>query len=170
LDFVQYVSKKQNENLILSQVSDSTIRINELENINLGLKNKISTLEKKNSELINELNDLKTKLLDKMDEMNNLNNQMKDLKINNNINDNFVNKNEMIAILIKSVDGKVEMPCLCHISDTFATLEELLYKAYPDYRNCDTSFKVNGKKILRFKTIQENDIKNQDKIILNVIE
>lgn len=170
MDFVQYIAKKQNDNLILNENSNSIKNINELENINLGLKNKISILEKKNSELINELNDLKTKLLDKVDEINNLNSQMKDLKINNNINDNFVNKNEMIAILIKSVDGKVEMPCLCHISDTFTTLEELLYKAYPDYRNCDTSFKVNGKKILRFKTIQENDIKNHDKIILNVIK
>ena len=49
----------------------------------------------------------------------------------------FVNKNEMIAILFKSVDEKVEMPCLCHISDTFAAIEESLYKEYPEY-------KING--------------------------
>ena len=76
----------------------------------------------------------------------------------------------MIAILIKSVDQKVEMPCLCHISDTFAVIEESLYKEYPEYREYNTYFTVNGQSIKRFKNIKENKIKNLDRIIMNIID
>ena len=37
-------------------------------------------------------------------------------------------------------------------------MEERLYKEYPEYRETNNIFQVNGKQVLRFKTIEENNI------------
>ena len=56
--------------------------------------------------------------------MNSLNNQMNNLNINNN---SMVNRNEIIAVLFKSVDQKVEMPCACHIAEDFVTISGAIF-------------------------------------------
>ena len=45
-------------------------------------------------------------------------------------------------------------------SNTFAEIEEKLYKQYPQYRETNNNFISNDKQILRFKTIDENKIGN----------
>ena len=44
--------------------------------------------------------------------------------------------------------------------NTFAEIEEKLYKQYPQYRETNNTFLANGKPVLRFKTIDENKIGN----------
>ena len=102
-------------------------------------------------------------------QMNLLNNQMNNLSINNNAN-GMVYRNQMIGILIKSIDQKVQLPCAVHITDIFADIEKLLYKEFPELRFQNTYFTVKGNTIKRFLTIQENNIKNYDIILLNIIE
>jgi len=55
---------------------------------------------------------------------------------------------------------------ICKNTDLFITLEERLYKEFPKFKNYDTYFQVNTRKIKRFKTLDENGIKNND--IINV--
>ena len=43
-------------------------------------------------------------------------------------------------------------------TSTFAEIEEILYREYPQYRETNNSFYTNGKEILRFKTIKDNKI------------
>ena len=50
----------------------------------------------------------------------------------------------------------------CKNTDLFIKLEERLYNDFPKYKNYQTFFKVDVKGILRFKTIEENGIKNND--------
>ena len=50
------------------------------------------------------------------------------------------------------------MPCLS--SNTFAEVEEKLYKKFPVYRNTNNNFIANGNVVLRFKTVGENNIGN----------
>jgi hypothetical protein len=52
----------------------------------------------------------------------------------------------------------------------FFKLEEKLYEAYPQYRERDNYFTVDGKKIQRFKTLYENGIKCSDVIHLHELE
>ena len=58
----------------------------------------------------------------------------------------------------------------CKTSDLFVRLEERLYKDFPKHRNVETFFMANAKKILRFKTLEENKIKSNDIISLFTIE
>lgn len=46
-------------------------------------------------------------------------------------------------------------------------IEEKLYESYPDLKNYDNYFWVNGKKIKRFLTLEENNINDGDKIMLS---
>ena len=54
----------------------------------------------------------------------------------------------------------------CKTTDLFASLEERLYQDFPKYRNAKKIFMVNANKILRFKTLAENNIKSNDIISL----
>ena len=55
----------------------------------------------------------------------------------------------------------------CKKTDTFNDIEDLLYEEFPEYKNTKNYFTINGRKIDKFKTIEENKIKNSDKINLN---
>ena len=54
----------------------------------------------------------------------------------------------------------------CKNTDLFVRIEERLYNEFPKYKNYETHFKVNTRPILRFKTLEENRIKNNDMINL----
>ena len=58
----------------------------------------------------------------------------------------------------------------CKASDLFVRLEERLYHDFPKYRKYETFFMVNTRRILRFKTLEENKIKNNDIISLFINE
>ena len=58
----------------------------------------------------------------------------------------------------------------CKTTDLFANLEERLYKDFPKYKNVEKIFMVNANKISKLKTIEENNIKNNDIISLFPIE
>jgi hypothetical protein len=74
----------------------------------------------------------------------------------------------MTCIYFTSTDQKVNLPIPCLKTDTFAEVEEKLYKEFPEYRETNNSFISNGTQILRFKTIEENKIKNNTPVILMV--
>ena len=57
-----------------------------------------------------------------------------------------------------SSDQNVHYAATCLKTNTFAEIEEKLYKQYPQYRETNNNFIANGIQILRFKTIAENKI------------
>jgi len=66
-----------------------------------------------------------------------------------------------------SVDQNIDCAIPCNSTDTFVELEKQLYVKYPEYRNTNNIFLYNGSTILRFKTLAENNVKNESKIMLN---
>ena len=54
----------------------------------------------------------------------------------------------------------------CKNTDLFVDLERQLYEDYPEYKNYETYFEVNTRRILRFKTIEENKIESN--AIINI--
>ena len=74
-----------------------------------------------------------------------------------------VNLHDMIVINFNSEDG-------CLKTETFAQVEEKLYKIYEEYKNTNNKFISNGRNILRFKTVEENNIRNEDTVQLQVNE
>ena len=51
---------------------------------------------------------------------------------------------------------------VCKNTDLFVKLEEKLYKSFPLFKNFETIFLCNGRKIFRFKTVEENHLKDND--------
>ena len=66
--------------------------------------------------------------------------------------------------------GIINYSMACRTTDLFASLEERLYQDFPNYRNIYKIFKVNDNIIIRSKTLEENNIKNNDIIYLISIE
>ena len=59
---------------------------------------------------------------------------------------------------------------VCKNTDLFIRLEEKLYNEYPQFKNYETYFEVRTKRIKRFKTLDENEIKNGDVINIFIVE
>ena len=55
---------------------------------------------------------------------------------------------------------------VCKNTDLFVRIEERLYEDFPDFKEYETYFEVRTKRIKRFKTLDENKIKNGD--VINV--
>ncbi len=110
----------------------------------------IEYLKNENEKKEKEINDLKKELINK-----------------GNIKQ-YVDYNNIIVVHFISGDGQVNQGIKCLKTDTFAEVEEKLYKIYNEYRETNNIFLSSGSVVLRFKTIDENKIKDGDKIQLQV--
>ena len=90
------------------------------------------------------------------------------LKIKNN--NKFVNLDDVMVINFISTDSSVNKGIKCLETDTFAEVEEKLYQIYDEFRNTNNALTINGRTILRFKTLKENKIRDGDSVILIKIE
>jgi len=114
----------------------------------------------------NKILELEKIIATKTDEINVLKSKLNDSNI-----DNIQPGEKIIAIGFISSDQTIQnffRPC--KDSDLFVRLEEKLYDEYPKYKDVETYFLVNGKKVLRFKSMKENNIKNGQVIMLNIVE
>ena len=59
-----------------------------------------------------------------------------------------------------SMDQRIHFAVSCIDTNTFAEVEEKLYKQFPECRETNNSFLANGQQVLRFKTIKQNNIGN----------
>ena len=66
----------------------------------------------------------------------------------------------MMSVNFISTDSKVHFSVPCLDINTFAEVEEKLYKQFPEYREANYNFLANGEPVLRFKTIKQNKIGN----------
>ena len=127
------------------------IKINDLQNqLNIkdstinNLKSKMHSYEKRNSEKNVEINVPKPQLKD-----------VSSIKIPKN-----VDYNDIMCVNFISSDQNIHFAAKCIKTDTFAVVEEKLYRQFPHYRETNNTFIANGTIVLRFKTIEENKIGN----------
>ena len=104
----------------------------------------------------------------KEQELNNLKIQLQNNDISSN--NSLYNRSQMMAVNFISMDSKIHFPISCLDTDTFAEVEEKLYKQFPEYRETNNSFLANGETVLRFKTIKENKIGNGLPVTMNIPE
>ena len=141
---------------------------------NQKLNDDLKKVKNPNTDLNNQINNLKNKINEQMEEIKNLNNQI--IILNNNKNNNMPNSanlsvinpgEKILCVQFISNDRKIDLALLCKNVQLFDRLEEELYLHYPEYKESNNIFTANGKEILRFKTIEENNIKSSDKIMIN---
>ena len=103
----------------------------------------------------------------------NKDNEILDLKLQlQNIQDTkkSVNYDDILFVHFISSEQKINCPIKCLRTETFAEVEEKLYKRYEEYRETNNNFLAKGNLVLRFKKICENNIKDGDKVQLMRIE
>ena len=127
-------------------------------NNNINLNNEINNLKEQNKILFSQI-----KIKD--NEINNLQNKIQ----NNYVSQPKITKKDIIVINFVSDDSKI-MNCgiKCLPDDTFAEVEEELYKIYDEFRNSNNYFLYHGTQILRFKKIKENKI--EDGAVIELIK
>ena len=131
---------------------------------NTNLNNEINNLKQQNGALINQMNNLFNQINIKDNEINNLK-----LKLQNNyVNKPNVPMKDIMVVNFVTGDGKISNCGIkCLPDETFAEVEEKLYKMYDEYRNTNSNYFIcGGRIILRFKKLRENNIKDGDVIQL----
>ena len=68
------------------------------------------------------------------------------------------------------VQGINNYNLICKNTDLFVKLEERLYEDFPQPKEHDTYFEVKTRRIKRFKTLKDNNIKTNDVINVFIID
>ena len=156
--------KREKENL-KNEINKLKEDNNKLNNEIMNYKNIIDNLniiKQNNQENIKMISNLNELILIKDKEINELK-----LKLIDSGNKNkLINNDDLIFVHFISINEKIDYGIKCLKTDTFAEVEEKLYKKYEEYRETNNNFRSKGKLILRFKKISENNIKDCDKIYL----
>ena len=77
---------------------------------------------------------------------------------------------KLITIKFNSIDQKIDFETFAKKNDNFTKLEAFLYDKYPKYKDTENYFLVNGKKLNRHRTIEENKIKDNDILTLGIFD
>ena len=121
----------------------------------------------------NKINELERKIYEIQNTPNNINQSQKILELEDEIKklkSYILSPGErLISINFISEDRNVNFSTVAKISDKFSKIEDILLNNYPIYKETDNYFFLNDKKINRNKTIRENEIKDNDLLILKVI-
>ena len=100
-------------------------------------------------------------MMNNMNNMNMMNNNKINMQNNfQNNNPNLVSFDEIIVIQFISGDSTVNKGIKCLPTQKFYEVEEKLYNFYPEHRKNNNNFITNGRPVIRFHTIAENNIKD----------
>ena len=178
------IQNNQNYNDILQQLNNEKLKNKKLEDEIQRLKNKLNELKNNNNILINENNNLKLKLgnsnqLNQMNQFNQMNiNEInnlrqiiiqKDKEINElklKIPNEYVKMKNIMVINFLSTDQNIRCGISCLADDTFAEVEEKLYKKFDKFRDTNNVLLFGGNFILRFKKVRENNLHDGDTILI----
>ena len=147
----------QNQNM---NIQNQNMNMNmQNQNININMQNQNMNMQNQNMNMIPNQNNINY-LLEEIERLKKENKELKLMLENGDFErkTKMVDYNKIRCITFVSNDLQVICGLKCLITDTFAEVEEKLYKIYPEYRETNNIFQVNGKQILRFKTIEENNI------------
>ena len=158
-----------------NEIKELKRELNNEKNKNIILKNENATLQNKINILYNENASLKDKikLLENFLASKNIEQQklLSDTILNNKIT-SIKPGEEIISVNFVSMGNNDigHYSLICKNTDLFVRLEERLYEDFPEFKNYETYFEVNTKRIKRFKTIDENKIKSKDIITVFRVE
>ena len=142
-------------NKIISNFGNNNTNNNEI----MNLKYQIS---QKDIEIAN----LKYQLLQKDNEILKLKSQS-----NSKQTKEKFDMDEIMIVYFQTQDQEINHVAIrCLPSDTFAEVEEKIYKKFDNYRNTNNTPICNGRIVLRFKTLSENNIKDENVVQLIKME
>jgi len=136
--------------------------------MNDELTNKIQLLKAGDNSKIENNPTSYIKIIELMEEIKAKVNEIKELKSKFPFE---LNKDEkLMTIIFASQDQKIHYSLICKNTDKFNKVENMLYDEYPEYQESENYFTVNGNRVIKSKTIEQNNIKFSDIVILNTYE
>ena len=157
--------------MLLKQNEEYKNKINELEsiikelNIQLIEKDKLLEEEKiKNDNLNKKIKEIISNDKIKTNKIKELENEIKLFRTYYN----FSSNEKLISIKFISGNQDINLTVITKNTDYFTKIEQILYEKYPKYRVSENYFLVNGSKINRHMTLEENKIKNNDVLTLEI--
>ena len=165
----------------ISQIEELRRQLNEEKNNNQKLLIENNNLKEEINKLnmdINKIQEYKNKIKSLENDLIQKNNEIQQLLSQNN---NIQGKYEITSIKpgekVMSINfvsmGNNDIghySLVCKNTDLFIREEERLYEDFPNFKKYETYFEVNGKRIKRFQTLSENNIKDKDIINIFIIE
>ena len=155
----------------ITELNNKIKNINKFEEIKKSRENR----KQKMKELINKIKNRKIESLE--NQIKNQNSELQKYKESKDNQDedifNSIKPGEKILAINFVSMGSNDINNynqICKNTELFVRVEERLYKDFPQFKNYETYFEVNGKRIKRFKTLNENKIKKNDVICIFTIE
>ena len=147
---------KENSNLINSrrENEEDKKKIKDLEDIILKKNKEISLLQENNKNLLENMN-VQNKVIN---------------ALKNSITFELDKDEKLMCIIFISTDQKVHYPIICKNKQKFNEVENLLYDKFPEYKDTENFFYSSGNKIIKSKTLEENNIENGQIITMTVFE
>ena len=146
-------------NLSNIEISDVKIKLNEYEN-------DIKKYKSMNDELNFKFESSQKIILEKEKEIEKLKLLIQSDNRNNLSNETFYKRDQMLALNFISSDQKLHFAIPCLNKDVFVDVERKLYEQFPEYKETNNNFLVNAKMILRFKTVEENNLQSGIPILI----
>ena len=88
------------------------------------------------------------------------------LEINTIPKTTFYGRDQMLALNFISSDQKLHFAIPCVKKDLFVDVEKKLYDQFPEFKETNNNFVVQGKMILRFKSLEDNELESGIPIII----
>ena len=141
---------------------------NKIKNENYELKKQMNELKMRSNNNIKNVNDNKDEIIALLKKLEIKENEIK--QIRQKMPYELKTGEELMPIIFVSCDQKIHYAFICKNTDKFNSIENLLYEVYPEYEESQNYFTVNGDKIIKSKTMQQNNIKPNSIIVLNRYE
>ena len=140
------------------------LKIKELNDIIEEYKSKKQESNKESTNISETKETLYQKILQKDDEINELKKKLERFPFELKENEKLMTVNFM------SVDQKIKnYSIICKNTDRFNKVENQLYEDNKDFYETENYFTVNGSKVHKNKTLDENNIHNNDIVLLEII-
>ena len=165
-------NKKPNNNSI-PEVNDELYITRLLETENNQLRGQLEEEKNKNKILTKKIEELKKELEESNTEIKKMKESNSSINLGTYYSIKSINPGEkIIAVNFVSMGNQDinHYNLICKNVDLFVTLEARLYNDFPRYKEYNPYFTVNGRAIKRFKTMDENKIKNNDIISVFIHE
>ena len=121
--------------------------------------------EKEKENIIN--NSINSEIREALNQIIEKENKIKELELKLSRYPFELNESEKImTVIIKSIDNKIIFPILCKNTFIFNRIEENFCAIYKEYSEKDNIFTLNGNKINKNETLENNKIKDKDIIII----
>ena len=179
---IKLKNEKENNNNLIEKINKLEIELNieknknkdlekellylkgQINNKKINLKNNLKQNQPMNKELNKESKEYFELILEKDKEIKELKSKLSRYPFE------LLEGEKLMSVIFASIDQKIHHSIVCKNKDKFNMIENKFYEEFPEYTETENYFVVGGKKINKYKSLEDNNINNSDIILLNVIE